>query len=215
VSHHGGTWDYLAPELKMDRRKSSMTPERRNSTTKKAKFTKKADVFAAGIVFLEIVTLKGSKRLYTDTWPLIEASTECPDSLRLCLANSLDADPTKRTTFTDLIGILKVGKEDIFAISESFYFSSKRLSCISVTKFDRERRKTLDDNERKKEEPKSLDIERQWINHIQKQRRKTLDNASLNMFTRRVSIEPGDHLAKVSETMPDVKEWEVSTSLEK
>jgi hypothetical protein len=89
--------------------------------TRKAKFTKKADLFAAGIVFLELVTLKGPKNLYDDDWPLIEKSPFCPPSLRMCLASLLDEDPVKRTSFAEMLLILRGGRAEIVALPETFF----------------------------------------------------------------------------------------------
>jgi serine/threonine protein kinase len=152
VTHHGGTRDYLAPELRKQtasRASNAADPPARNSVAKKAKFTRKGDVYAAGIVFLELVTLKGPAKLY-DSLPLIKNSPECPDSLRKCLESSLAEDPAQRESFSNLRLILKEGREDIVAIPESFYFSSKRLSRISATRWNRDqKRSTLEEAERR------------------------------------------------------------------
>jgi serine/threonine protein kinase len=80
---------------------------------RKAKFTKKADLFAGGIVFLELVTLKDPKNLYDIEWPSIDRSAYCPTSMRAILASMLDADPAKRTSFADILPILKKGRAEI------------------------------------------------------------------------------------------------------
>jgi hypothetical protein len=88
---------------------------------RKAKFTKKADLFAAGIVFLELVTLKVPKDLYDEEWPLIEESSNCPPSLRVCLASLLDEDPANRTSFAEMLLILRDGRAEIVALPETFF----------------------------------------------------------------------------------------------
>jgi serine/threonine protein kinase len=91
--------------------------------TRNAKFTKKTDHYAAGIIFLELVALRDAEKLI-DSWPLIEKSTDCPALLRACLASTLDEDPTKRTSFSKLLVILREGREEMVSIPESFYFSN-------------------------------------------------------------------------------------------
>jgi serine/threonine protein kinase len=208
VSHHGGTRSYIAPELQAKRNSLVQDQQKFSALTEKVKFTRKADVFAAGIVFLELVTLKSPKRLYTDTWPLIEASTECPDSLRLFLSSTLSADPAQRAQFTDLVCILKKGKDEITAISGSFFFSSKRISRVSISQNRRDiRRRTLDDEEAQRiklaMEVKLSELELAESGHDEKaavkvQRRMTLDGADLQKMARhqRTSSTPKDEIVK-------------------
>jgi serine/threonine protein kinase len=187
VTHHGGTRDYLAPELQIQnpiipmRSSIAAGPQVRVSVANKVKFTRKADVYAAGIVFLELVTLKVPKKL-VDSWPLIDKSPDCPDSLRKCLAASLAEDPAIREPFPNLLLILKEGREEIIAIPESFYFSSRRLSRISTTQYNREqKRRTLDE----------ADVERvKRESFVGDQRRRTLEPAETLEIQRvkRVSI---------------------------
>jgi serine/threonine protein kinase len=189
VTHHGGTRDYLAPELRnQDTMRNSIvadTPQR-ISAVKKAKFSRKADVYAAGIVFLELVTLKGPKNLYK-SWPLIERSQDCPNPLRNCLASSLDEDPAKREPFPNLLLILKEGREEIVAIPESFFFSSKRLSRISTTQYNREqRRRTLDEVEIERVKRESFAGD---------QRRRTLEANEIQKAMR-VSVTHGEEIRK-------------------
>jgi serine/threonine protein kinase len=96
VNHNGGTRAYLAPEIV--------------STPKgvKRQFTKKADVFAAGIVFLELVTLKSPRGLYASSWPgvLKEENDGMDESIGLALTKSLDVDPANRYSFTELLSVL-------------------------------------------------------------------------------------------------------------
>lgn len=89
VRWNGGTPDYLAPELNQ----------------RKAKFTKKCDVFAAGIIFLELITLKSPRLLYESMWPRI-LGKGLPHSLEKILAISLDADPVNRRSFDEIYKIL-------------------------------------------------------------------------------------------------------------
>jgi serine/threonine protein kinase len=82
VKHNGGTFDYMAPEL------FSMN----------AKFTKRCDLFAAGIIILEIITLIGPSILYETLYPTI-LEKNLPKSILYCLKSSLDYDPKRRTSF--------------------------------------------------------------------------------------------------------------------
>jgi serine/threonine protein kinase len=98
VTHRGGTKYYLAPEL---------------AKRGKHKFTKRADLFAAGIVFLEVITLKGPKDLYEEYFPMILLDEAVNGVLRACLAVMLEADPAKRSCFTAVRALLQDGKEEI------------------------------------------------------------------------------------------------------
>lgn len=98
VTHRGGTKYYMAPEL---------------AKRVKHKFTKRADLFAAGIVFLEVITLKGPKDLYEKYYPMILKDVNVDSSIRSCLAQMLDADPANRSSFTAVRGVLHEGKEDV------------------------------------------------------------------------------------------------------
>lgn len=74
---------------------------------KHAKFTKKADVFAAGVVFLELIALCSPGHLYEILWPrVLEVSlpTTLKEILRMCLA----AAPETRTgSFEVILQMLK------------------------------------------------------------------------------------------------------------
>jgi serine/threonine protein kinase len=71
-----------------------------------ARFSKKADVFAAGIIFLELITLSSPSTLYKDTWPHI-LNISLPPTLKKILNKSLEADPETRTgSFDELLLIL-------------------------------------------------------------------------------------------------------------
>jgi serine/threonine protein kinase len=72
-----------------------------------AKFSKKADVFAAGIIFLELITLSSPSTLYKDTWPHI-LNISLPLALREILNMSLAADPESRTgSFDEILLVLR------------------------------------------------------------------------------------------------------------
>jgi serine/threonine protein kinase len=72
----------------------------------KAMFTRKADVFAAGVIFLELLTLQKPNRLYDDLYPHI-LEVGLPPALLQCFSNTLEEDPTKRMHFSELFELLK------------------------------------------------------------------------------------------------------------
>jgi serine/threonine protein kinase len=90
VSINGGTICYQAPEL----------------FKKNAKFSRRADVFAAGVVFLELLTLQKPNYLWDDLYPGI-LNVKLPAALLKCLSSSLDPDPGKRMQFKDLLVLLR------------------------------------------------------------------------------------------------------------
>jgi serine/threonine protein kinase len=90
VSINGGTNCYQAPEL----------------FKKNAKFSRRADVFAAGVVFLEILTLQKPNSLWDDLYPAI-LDVKLPAVLLKCFSSSLDPDPTKRIQFKELLVLLR------------------------------------------------------------------------------------------------------------
>jgi serine/threonine protein kinase len=90
VSINGGTFCYQAPEL----------------FKKNAKFSRRADVFAAGVVFLELLTLQKPNSLWDDLYPGI-LKVKLPAALLKCLSSSLDPDPGKRMQFKDLLVLLR------------------------------------------------------------------------------------------------------------
>jgi serine/threonine protein kinase len=96
VSINGGTHCYQAPEL----------------FKRKAKFSRRADVFAAGVVFLELLTLQKPNSLYDDLYPGI-LKIKLPAVLLKCFSVTLNPDPAKRIQFTELLEILRSqdGKE--------------------------------------------------------------------------------------------------------
>jgi hypothetical protein len=72
-----------------------------------AKFTKKPDVFAAGIIFLELIALCSPATLYKVLWPRI-LSVSLPPSLKQILKMSLEPNPELRSgSFEDKLMILK------------------------------------------------------------------------------------------------------------
>jgi serine/threonine protein kinase len=99
VSINGGTDCYQAPEL----------------FKKKAKFSRRADVFAAGVVFLELLTLQKPNCLWEDLYPGI-LDVKLPEVLLKCYSSSLDPDPEKRIQFKELLELLK--SQDGVAIRE-------------------------------------------------------------------------------------------------
>jgi serine/threonine protein kinase len=90
VSINGGTHCYQAPEL----------------FKKNAKFSRRADVFAAGIVFLELLTLQKPNTLWDDLYPGI-LKVKLPTVLLNCFSSSLDPDPMKRMQFMELLVLLR------------------------------------------------------------------------------------------------------------
>jgi serine/threonine protein kinase len=94
VSINGGTNCYQAPEL----------------FKRKAKFSRRADVFAAGVVFLELLTLQKPNSLWDDLYPGI-LKVKLPAALLKFFSSSLDPNPEKRMQFTGLLLLLKVKKE--------------------------------------------------------------------------------------------------------
>jgi serine/threonine protein kinase len=90
VSINGGTSCYQAPEL----------------FKKKAKFSRRADVFSAGVVFLELLTLQKPNYLWDDLYPGI-LDVKLPAVLLKCFSKSLDPDPAKRMQFTELLVLLR------------------------------------------------------------------------------------------------------------
>jgi serine/threonine protein kinase len=99
VKINGGTNCYMAPEL----------------FNRKAKFSRKSDVFAAGVIFLELLTLQKPNTLYEDLWPKI-LEVKLPKALLQCFASTLDSDPENRLHFTDLLVMLK--SRDGYAIKD-------------------------------------------------------------------------------------------------
>ena len=87
----GGTRYYKAPELHV----------------MNAKFTKKCDVYAAGIVYMELITLKKPSALYQNqVWKLM-IGKGLPKSLETLLEKSLAQDPKERLHFKELLELLQ------------------------------------------------------------------------------------------------------------
>jgi serine/threonine protein kinase len=81
---------------------------------KHAKFTKKADVFAAGIIFLELIALSSPNKLYKVLWPRIINEIPLPEPLKEILRKSLAEAPEKRTgSFGELLLILRSHEEEV------------------------------------------------------------------------------------------------------
>jgi hypothetical protein len=99
VSINGGTGCYQAPEL----------------FKRSTKFSRRADVFAAGIIFLELLTLQKPNSLWNDLYPGI-LEVKLPVALLKCISSSIDPDPEKRMHFTELLVLLK--SQDGKAIGE-------------------------------------------------------------------------------------------------
>jgi hypothetical protein len=79
-----------------------------------AKFTKKADVFAAGIIFLELIALASPSTLFEVLWPRI-LEIPLPPTLKEILRKSL-VEPEKRTgSFNELLLILRSNEEQVVA----------------------------------------------------------------------------------------------------
>jgi serine/threonine protein kinase len=78
-----------------------------------AKFTKKADVFAAGIIFLELISLSSPSTLFEVLWPRV-LEIPLPPSLKRILRKSLAEAPEKRTgSFNELLLILRSNEEEV------------------------------------------------------------------------------------------------------
>jgi serine/threonine protein kinase len=82
---------------------------------KNAKFSRRADVFAAGVIFLELLTLQKPNSLWDDLYPGI-LEVKLPAVLLKCLSSSLDPDPRKRIQFKDLLVLLR--SQDGISIGE-------------------------------------------------------------------------------------------------
>jgi serine/threonine protein kinase len=81
-----------------------------------AKFSKKADVFAAGIIFLELISLSPPNTLYQILWPRIVKDVPLPQELKVILTKSLAESPDRRTgSFDELLSILRISEEKVLA----------------------------------------------------------------------------------------------------
>jgi hypothetical protein len=103
-----------------------------------AMFTKKADVYAAGIIILELISLCPPGKLYHFLWPSI-LEIALPLALKIVLKASLADDPEERTgSFVELQSILKSdGGKGIGCISKDkdllFEISSGLAVLLSST----------------------------------------------------------------------------------
>lgn len=79
-----------------------------------AKFTKKCDVYAAGVVFLEGVTLRPPRYLMNTCMPSILGK-----GLPNCISTSLAADPMDGKLCSELLSILAAGKESVESLSRN------------------------------------------------------------------------------------------------
>jgi serine/threonine protein kinase len=78
-----------------------------------AKLTKKADVFAAGIIFLELISLSSPSTPFEVLWPRV-LEIPLPPSLKKILRKSLAGAPEKRTgSFKELLLILRSNEEEV------------------------------------------------------------------------------------------------------
>lgn len=98
VEWNGGSKCYQAPELFKD-----------NGS---GKFYKKSDVFSAGIVYLEIISLKSPEGLFKLLWPQILVKG-LPLPLEQLLSGSLEMKPDDRRSFVELFTILEIGNDQI------------------------------------------------------------------------------------------------------
>jgi serine/threonine protein kinase len=116
VSMNGGTRCYQAPEL--------WDPN--------AKFNSKADVFAAGVVFLEMISLLPPNTLYFDLWPKV-LDLDMPPVLSMSLSDTLQKDPLFRKTFEELFVLLsskeakEISEQDNEEHNEEFFDVSGRV----------------------------------------------------------------------------------------
>jgi serine/threonine protein kinase len=81
-----------------------------------AKFTKKADVFAAGIIFLELIALASPSTLYEVLWPRV-LEIPLPPALKEILRKSLAEEAEKRTgSFDELLLVLRSNEEEVVGV---------------------------------------------------------------------------------------------------
>ena len=110
VSHVGGTQYYLAPEL-CSKNKTKYGVILYSSNTRafpntRTRFSKKCDLFAAGVVLLELITLKSSKDVYCgEPSPKIKDSLD--PALKTALKEMVDEDPRNRSSFAAVLKIIR------------------------------------------------------------------------------------------------------------
>jgi serine/threonine protein kinase len=101
-----------------------------------AKFSRRADVFAAGVVFLELLTLHKPNSLWDDLYPGI-LNVKLPDVLLKCFSSSLDPDPEKRMHFTEHLVLLRsqdgvaIGELELGSPTSSIYLTKWRQIFVS------------------------------------------------------------------------------------
>lgn len=84
-----------------------------------AKFTKKCDVYAAGIVFMELITLRKPSALYQNqVWKLM-IGKGLPNALETLLEKTLAQDPKERQLFKELLKLLQDNESIISNIHDS------------------------------------------------------------------------------------------------
>jgi serine/threonine protein kinase len=115
VDVKGGTRCYQAPEL----------------FKRKAKFSRKDDVYSSGVIFLELLTLDGPSELYDEWWPRILDLKQLPDALLKCLECSLDDDPANRICFEDLVVLITSGRESILDL-KNFVLGDERIGVVGI-----------------------------------------------------------------------------------
>lgn len=98
----GGTRAYQAPEL-----------FHLFGQDEEVKFTKKCDVFAAGIVFLELISLRGASGLVKKLMPSCAEGKGLPESFEIYLKCSLAVDPHERKHFSELLAILNKDESSV------------------------------------------------------------------------------------------------------
>lgn len=64
-------------------------------------------MFAAGVVFLELETLKKPKNLYIDMWPMILEERGLNQTMRECLPVMLATEPKDRVGFTEILELIR------------------------------------------------------------------------------------------------------------
>jgi hypothetical protein len=83
-------------------------------------------VFAAGIIFLELMSMHPPNNLHYELWPKI-LELDMPHALTLSLTGTLDVNPTKRSTFAELFIMLsgeegkKIADQDNEVDAAEFY----------------------------------------------------------------------------------------------
>jgi hypothetical protein len=124
VSVNGGTRCYQVSK--------SLTSKAPELFKQFAKFNSKADVFAAGIVFLELISMLPPNSLYYDLWPKV-MELEMPAALSLCLSGTLQEDPDRRNTFDELFQLFsseegkRIADQDYEEYAAEFYDVSGKI----------------------------------------------------------------------------------------